>query len=190
MEAERYSTMKSRYFFCAIMIIGVNAMAPARGAFFEGAMVSARIRHRTTLTSEDVVVQSSPTLVGQGVEFEGFASATYPESFEGLVDIDVSDTSILITLIRDQPTNAAENVGILDSTMTVPRIRKVFVDPSSNWEGFVPSLATAGPDTVFVNVSTMSGKAGQFILLHVTPEPGTSVLAVAGCAMWLARRRK
>lgn len=185
--------MRTLVYWQSLALVLVVLLAPsvALAAFFDGATVGVTYHHRTSFQTQEVFV-FQPVVVGPGVELSSFGTNPDPTMapFTDVFSIDISDTDILITLLVDQPENVIDNVRINDVPQNVPFIKAVYFDPSSTFEGAAQFGTDVGPDVVVLLLNGLAGKAGQFVLLHVTPEPGTSVLAVAGCAMWLARRRK
>ena len=174
----------------ALAIVCVEFTQTASGAFFEGATLPVTYRHRANFVSDFTFVTQVVT-VGPGVELPSFGknpNPSIPPQFD-LFSIDISDTDILITLLVDQPENTVDNLQFADLQHQVPIIKGAFLDPSSTWAGASQSGVDFGPDAVIMNVSALSGKAGQFALLHVTPEPATVVLTIAGLVPLALRRR-
>ena len=148
------------------------------------------LEHRTTLSDPTVTLESGIFEVGPNVEVENFGANVDPP-LPALVDIDVADTSILISLIIDQPLSAVERFRFTHELTNIPLFQNVSVDPSTNWTGFTQSRLVLGSEIIVVNVSLLTGQTGQFILLNVTPEPGAAGLLGYGAALLLnwARRR-
>lgn len=175
------------------LAIGIASFAWAtqlQAAILEGRTVYAIREHRTTMFDLTTSVDDF-AVVGPGVEFPEFGARTNPP-LTAFVDIDVADTTILITLITDQSQAVLERLIIQKGElgMTPPLLKNAFVDPSTNWAGFVPNRLNVVTNALAINVSELMGRAGQFILLNVTPEPAAASLLWPALGLVAARRRR
>src|SRR5215210_2261805 len=84
--------------------LSITALFAARAdaALLEGKMMFARLTHQTTAADSEASAEESFT-VGPGVELMGFCFREFSPPLPPLVDIDVSDNQILITLVMNQP---------------------------------------------------------------------------------------
>lgn len=98
-------------------------------------------------------------IVGDGVELNG--------AFSGFVTIDFSATSIRITANSDQPFGYFEMFRFADSNGTIRSFASVTIDPATNYAGFDASRLFVMPDTIEVNLTSLSGKQGQQIVLNI-----------------------
>jgi formylglycine-generating enzyme required for sulfatase activity len=114
--------------------------------------------------------------------------------FHGFLDIDVSDTNILITASVDRP--AAFDPQVLDFediNRTIPRFVGVTVNPATTWEGFEQGRAFFDANRIGVSISQLSAVAGQQISLDIAtmvPEPAAGALAVLALAAMAAAVRR
>jgi hypothetical protein len=154
----------------------------AQGALLEGKLMDVDLFHRTTVDSPETGVGSGDFLVGPGVELEDFGSRSSPPILPPLVDIDVSDRQILVTLVQNQPLAFQEELRFVDPNNNISGFANVFVNPATNWAGFTPSRVLFGSEFILLNLSQLSGLQGQQILLDIVPEPTASILLVTGAA--------
>ena len=172
-----------------------------------GLFVPASISHATTILDGAVIettylfpnestVIAGPVeqSVGSGIELLGFA---------GLADIDFSDTNILITTVRDGPSNdvAFDGFRFFDVNGTIPAFTFVALNQATTFPGLNASHVTFDANTIFVNLAKIGpSNAGSIISLDLAPqalpvpEPGTLTLVglgslVAACARGRCRRR-
>jgi hypothetical protein len=167
--------------------LGILMSTSVDAAFLDGKMLRVTLDHKTNLQDVETGVAALIT-VGPGVELEDFGMREEPD-LPPLVDIDITDATILITAVADQPMAFLERLQFSDSTGTVPRFTDLIL-VSTNWSGFTPSRLNSGPEALFVTISGLSGLAGQQILLQVVPEPASAALAAASSVAMLALRRK
>lgn len=171
------------------ILISHFVCASANAAFMEGKQMAAVLNHRETPTDQQVFVISPVVEVGPGVEFPGFGEL---EIFmlPAWVDIDISDRTITITGIIDQPVATADVFEFSDVFATIPKFTKAKINPATNWTGFTQATrAFVFPNTILVNVSELSGLRGQQIVIDVVPEPATAGLAAMGLLLAAWRRR-
>lgn len=168
----------------------------ADAALFEGKVMEADLIRRTAPEDLHALVSSDPFVVGPQVELEGFGEhLSVPPFLPALLNIDISDKSILITLAIDQPLSVEELLLIRDANLTIFPITGATTNPATNWAGFTQSRVSTGSNIVQVNLAGLQGLAGQQILLDVsgTPEPSAVMLTAIGFgAAWLrsVRRRR
>jgi hypothetical protein len=183
---DRESKMMSR-FSCALLVACLLSLAvPAQAApLFLGQVVQTTYLYPNTSTPYILGPPTNAT-VGAGVELLNFA---------GFVNIDFSDTNILITTTRDAGINAVAFDGLrfFDVFSTIPAFGSVTINPATNYAGFNASRVTFDSNTIFVNVANLPGLVRQVISLDVypslVPEPSTLVLLGTGIAAMVRRRR-
>jgi hypothetical protein len=124
------------------------------------------------------------SVVGPGTELMDF----------GGVDVDFSDTKILITsLTGDFPGGYVTDLVFQDTFRTIPRFIDVTLNPASTWAGHGIHFDA---NQIRVNLAdafhTDRFEAGQYISLDLTgmiPEPATLGIALVGCLVLPALRR-
>jgi hypothetical protein len=99
------------------------------------------------------------SVVGDGVELTG--------AFSGFVTVDFSATSIRITADNDQPFGFFEMIRFADANGTIRSFASVTVDPATNYAGFNATKVFVMADTIEVNLTSLSGKRGQQIVLNI-----------------------
>ncbi|MBX3435633.1 MAG: hypothetical protein KF847_20135 [Pirellulales bacterium] len=177
---------------CGIALSTWLIAAHARAAFLEGEVMKAVLLHITEDGGPEHVLDSGDFVVGPEVELQGFGERDVPP-LPALVDIDISDSQILMTLLIDQPFAFQEYFLIQDSNDTIVPIKRAEINPATNWAGFEPiRLGVLNGNVVTINVSQLLGLQGQQILIDLTPlpEPAAGGLALMGLASgWAVRRR-
>jgi hypothetical protein len=164
--------------------------APLQAALLEGKVMNVDLTHQTNPSDLLTGISSGDFVVGPGVELEDFGFRDEPP-LPALVDIDISDTSILITLVINQPLAFQERLSFVDSNNTIPFITSISVDPSTNWAGFIPGrVSGGGQGNIGVNLSGLTALQGQKIVLNLTPEPAAALLLVCGAGGLIARWRR
>jgi hypothetical protein len=164
--------------------------ASVNAALLEGHQVVAALRHQETFDSSIAVDQAGPVAVGPAIEADDLGARLHTELQLNsvIVDIDFSDTQIVITAVIDQPPAYTENIGI--SVFEVGEI-SVSLNPATNWAGFMPSRLTESNQNITVQLINLFGLQGQQIVIDVVPEPAAAGLAaVAGPALLTAHRRR
>lgn len=173
-----------------IMSIGVSVEI-AGGALLDGARLGVNLSRQPTEQNVEQAV-TAIVVVGPGVELEGFGERTDPD-WDPLVDIDLSDARIEITLVNDQPLDFKAVLQITDALGEAGPISAININPATNWAGFVPTrLIGSSTDAVLISLGQLAGLAGQKIVLDLVPEPASGALAAAAGAVMAAagRRRK
>ncbi|MCC6493327.1 MAG: hypothetical protein IT424_09920 [Pirellulales bacterium] len=163
------------------------------GALLEGKLLYVDLYHQETMQSSGVFVNSGDFVVGPGVELEGFGARSSPPVLPPLVDIDVSDRQILITLVIDQPPAFLDDLTFRDTRSNIPGLftNKVTTDRATTWTGFTDDYVQDSGESIRVILGGLQGLQGQFILLDVVPEPASiALLACAVPAELLLRRRR
>jgi hypothetical protein len=167
------------------MLSGVLALSTASpgafGALLEGKVMQAELRHQSMQSSPQEGVISPEFVVGPGVELPGFGDETFPPLPE-LVDIDISDRQILMTLLIDQPFAFGETFHIIDARDTIDTIQAVLINPATNWAGFNSFRVGTTGERITVDVAQLAGLQGQQILVDVVPEPASAVLLMTAIA--------
>ncbi len=124
-----------------------------------GHMVSTTDFHGTA-PDQTMVLGPLDTVAGDGVEITN-------AFFAGFVTIDFSSTSIRITAATDQPFGYFEVLRFGDTRGTIGSIAGVTIDPATNYAGFNASRLTVTADAIDVNLTALSGRRGQQILLNI-----------------------
>jgi hypothetical protein len=173
----------------AALVVMFSLVLSARGAFLDGSQMLAGRTYRETSSMFEIIVSSSPVIVGPGVEFPNFGGSEV-WSLAPFVDIDVANKSITITALTDQPPGVQEFFEITDPFHTISRITSVKLNPATTWAGFTQGraypLASYG---VLINAGGLMGLQGQKIVVDVVPEPATASMAAAGLLLAALRRQ-
>ncbi|MBT2303257.1 hypothetical protein J7E70_22675 [Variovorax paradoxus] len=113
-----------------------------------------------TAPDQTMILGPLDTVAGDGVELTN-------AFFADFVTIDFSATSIRITAATDQPFGYFEVLRFGDTQGTISSIASVTVDPATNYAGFNASRLTVTADAIDVNLTALSGRRGQQILLNI-----------------------
>jgi hypothetical protein len=174
-----------RFAFVLGLVIANSVIPlPSEAALLEGKTMAALLMHKTTSSSTQTGVDSGPFVVGPGVELTNFGQRENP-TLPALVDIDVSDMQILLTLLIDQPSAFLEAIRIGDLQNNIEPFN-VRINSTTNWVGFNDfRLAGSNQENVEINLSGLSGLQGQQILLDVVPvpEPAGTLLLLVGASL-------
>ena len=163
----------------------------ARAAFLEGHLMQVGINFRPLQDpgSQPFGDHKSVT-VGPEVELPGFGKVLDPPT-EPLVDVDIADESIRITLVRDQPTDLQMWMTFSDVQQSIPPMTNVTVDPQTTWAGFDQSHV--GPDhlqVITLVFDLLAGLNGQQVYLNVLPEPAAGASLIMGITALISFRRR
>lgn len=186
--------------FSVWMVVGLceAAMSPADAALLDGEEMKVQFFYRATFNGNEFISETEDFVVGPGVEVNDFGNdPNVVPPIPAFVDIDISDTQILVTLIIDQPQAFIQSFRILevdDDGDTIPSFtNRVTVNSSTTWAGFTPSAdLDASGNVITVLTGGLQGLIGQFILLDIVPEPTAAGLLAAGgegIATWGRGRR-
>ena len=178
--------------FAALTAALLIANSSASAALLEGHQVFSRLEHQDTISSSLVADEAGPVVVGPGLEANDLGTKIHTQDLQNsvIVDIDFSDTQIVITAVNDQPPSFIERIRM--SVFDAPQI-SVRLNPATNWAGFDNSIGrlTEIAQNIEVNLVNLSGLAGQQIVIDVVPEPAAAaLLAVASPALLAAHRRR
>lgn len=138
-------------------------------------------------------------LVGPGLEATNYgASGTVlpPPGLPGFVDIDISATSIQLTLTSDHSFIVVDALRF-HLNQIPPFVMGVAINPATKWGAFASEISRAqgfGRD-VTVDLGQITGVQGQKIVLDLNlsnvPEPsGAALGALAVAALGALRRRR
>jgi hypothetical protein len=174
----------------SVMLLFLATADRGAAALLNGTTMGVALDYQATGQPADIVT-SGPLTVGPGVELVDFGRKEIPFNTPALVDIDISDTQILLTLVIDQPsTNIMEfQIGAVGAAF-FPAITNATVNPATNWAGFTSDQLVFSTRSVFVNTSGLAGLEGQQILVDVVPEPAAAGLAAAASPALLAVHRR
>ena len=167
----------------SVLAVLMSALAvPAGATLLNGLTVNTTYLFPSTAQIFAGPVNST---VGPGTELINFA---------GFVNIDFSDTNILITTTRGGGPNLVAFDGLRFMFAAIPAFGSVTLDPSTTYTGFTASRLSSVGSTIFVNVAspTGAGLLGQTISIDLAPsssvpEPGSFAL-IAGALALLGRR--
>jgi hypothetical protein len=186
----------SKSAFLVAVGCSIFSSQPLKAAFLDGKVMQARLLHKTLDSDTEATVDSPDFVVGPNVEVMGFGYRADQPPLPPLVDIDVSDTQIRMTLVMDQPQAVREILEYIDANNTIASLAKTKMNPATNWAGFQSGSVDASEGLINVPVSGLHGLQGQFILLDVIPEPAAGVLlligltALASSQAGVSRRRR
>jgi hypothetical protein len=127
--------------------------------------------------------------VGPGLEVDNLGDSILVQT-PVIVDIDFSDTQIVITAVNQQPVAHREflQVGVFGAD--APQVT-YSLNPATNWAGFVPLAFQPIGQHVDIILTESSALPGQQIVIDVVPEPAAAALAaVAFPALLVAHRRR
>jgi hypothetical protein len=157
--------------------------APANAAVMEGRFLRSITSSVWPNGGENF--EQTDYLVGPTVELHDFS---------GYLDIDVSDTNILITASKDRP-SVPDPQSLLfgDLNRDIPNFVYVTVNPMTTWDGFDQGRVIVRPNEIYVKINSLAAISGQKISLDVyitVPEPGSLTLLgfAAFGAVRMARR--
>jgi hypothetical protein len=146
----------------AVVIACLALMQPVHGAVLEGQTIEV-VNFHGTASDRTLAIGPASALVGAGIEFDNFG-------WTGFVDIDVSDTRIVITLNTNQPFGYSEVLRFTDPNGQLA-FTSATVNAATNWAGFNQSRVIVIADLIDVHVSNLHGLQGQQIVLDVTAVP-------------------
>lgn len=151
---------RSRPLPVAALVLGCFA-APvnARAQLLEGAIVQVWDFHGTA-PDRTALIGPVERVVGSAVELRGFGWA-------GFMDIDLADTSIVITAADDQPFGYFESVRFVDVDRTIPDFIGVSVNPTTDWNGFDASRVSVSADVIQLELTRLGGQREQRISLEI-----------------------
>ena len=174
----------------AVVCLGMISQGPAAAPLLEGQTIQTTNFHGT---APDATVPVGPvsSVVGPGTELMSFG-------FSDFLNINFSDTNILITAATDQPFGFLETIRFFDAIGNIPAFTNISINPSTNYAGFDASgIVSFDSDLIEINLTNLIGLQGQQISLDLTaapgqvvPEPGTIWLLVVGMATLVAWRRR
>jgi hypothetical protein len=106
-----------------------------------------------------------------------------------IVDIDFSDTQIVIMAVNDQPPHYSEfiEMAVIDDLNI-----SVSLNPATNWAGFAMPTGrlSENGDNILVNLNGLAGLQGQQIVIDVVPEPAATALWAVACPALLTAHRR
>ena len=173
----------------AVACLAMISQGPA-AALLEGQTVETTSFHGTAPDATTIIGPES-RVVGAGIELVNFG-------WEGFLNIDFSDTNILITLATDQPFGFFEVLRFFDVNGTIPAFTSISVNPDTNYAGFNASLISEfDSDVIALNLTGLNGLQGQQISLDLNRaspvpvhEPATIWLLIVGMTTLVAWRRR
>jgi hypothetical protein len=183
MRGKKSGTMS--YLFAAALAIFVLFPAPTvQAEILDGQIVRTRIvaPFPHGLTGPDISVDST---VGPGTEIMS-------DIFH--LDVDLSDSNILITNRNLGDAVYFAQIEFKDAFGTIPRFTSVNVNPASTWPGYTSSTDISfNANSIFLFLVPSEGSNGQQLSLDLTamiPEPATWVLAAVSVMLLGMRRKK
>ena len=127
---------------------------------------------------------SYPIVVGPGAEFAGF--------WYGNLDVDVTDSQLIVNVVQDISFGAATYNGLLlsDTTSGLAPITSVTLNPSTSVTGFSASRVYWTSDSFGINLQGLTALNGEQVVLDiVVPAPG-AVALLTGASLAAFRRRR
>lgn len=111
------------------------------------------------------------SVVGPDVELRNFGVLGFVDGMpaSGFVDVDYSNSNILITLTQDQSTGYLDVLRFTDVHGSLPDFRGVTINPTTNYAGFTVSRLRVEPDLIDLNLTGLRGRQGQRISLDFFP---------------------
>jgi hypothetical protein len=184
--------MKWHYTIGTLSLVAIAMVSPVQAALLNAQTIETSYRFPDTLTLFGSPVNS---VVGAGLELANFV---------GFVDIDFSDTNILITARRDAGVNnvAFDGLRFTDINNLIPAFTGVTLNALTNYAGFDASRVTFDANTILVNVANLPGLNGQIISIDLSsgatavPEPSATLgllaaaLLIAGTSRLQDRARR
>lgn len=149
--------MRRSLTYIVFIAVGFFTMVPQVHAQLLNGQVIRTIYFRGVQPDQTVIIADEETVVGPGVELPSVA---------GFLQIDFSDTNILITATQNAPLS---NFELARFNTIVPAITSVTINPATNYAGFDASrIHTAlGGHIIDVNLTGLNGLQGQQISLDV-----------------------
>jgi hypothetical protein len=150
-------------------------------------------------STSDVYRGPWTAVVGDGVEFSYVLGCF---SGASCVDVDLSDTNILVTMhYVNEPGNFTpypfNGIRIYDLNGMIPDFTSVSINPATNMAGFGAPRLTFDSNNIWLNFESLIGTSTTIVSLDVVgatdfpvPEPATALLAFLGAAALLGLRRK
>jgi hypothetical protein len=167
-------------------------MSSANGALLEGKTLAADYLTNAG-GGAPITISSNPFIVGPQVELIDFGGHDgVPPFLPPQFDVDVADTSVLVTLVNDLPSSSTAILRLVDVLLDINQFSGESINPETSLPGFTASRARAFGNTITFTLSNLSGVAGQVISINVRaiPEPATSVLGATAIVIGLARSRR
>jgi hypothetical protein len=175
-----------------IIALAIAWLSPppfVHAALLEGEQVFARLHHEDTPSSGSVGDESGFVIVGPGLEVDNLGDSILVQQ-PVIVDIDFSDTQIVMTAVNERPLPHREFIRISVLGADAPRVR-YSLNAASNWAGFVPGAFQPFGQDVDLILFESSPLPGQQIVIDVVPEPAAAGLAaVVSPALLAAHRRR
>jgi hypothetical protein len=128
-------------------------------------------------------------VVSDEVELSDFGAAISFPAVPVILDVDISDSQILITAVADQPLAFREFIILNVLGDEAPLVAGATVNPATTWAGFSQLRVNVISQNIFVNLASLTALEGQQILLDVIPEPSSAGLALT-CLATLALGRR
>ena len=100
------------------------------------------------------------SVVGEGLELNKVF-------FAGFASVDFSGDTLRIVAEIDQPFGYLEVLRFADKDGTISRFASVSVDPATDYDGFDASRLSVTADAIDVNLTALSGRRGQQIVLRI-----------------------
>jgi hypothetical protein len=161
----------------------------ADAAFLDGKSMVVEREYRETLNASLRIMTSNPFIVGPGVELEDFGASDNPPPLPGLVDVDISDTRIVMTLVIDQPPVFLDRLIVLEGADEIEPFTNVRLNPATNWAGLDSGRLFSSQEIIAINAGGLSGLAGQQVVIDLIPEPASAALAGLAIGALMLRRR-
>jgi hypothetical protein len=176
------------------LVFLTTTSAPVHAETLDGKIV------RTSFSLHDIHFNeitsfTRDSVVGPGIELVDFGfdiGLDYPLVLNK-IDIDFSDTNILITSRSTGGFGPTVSIDFQDVYGTIPRFTDVTINPATNWTGFDSSHFHFHPNSINLRLDDTEGFEGEQISLDITaiiPEPATWLLATVLAAFFAVRRKR
>jgi hypothetical protein len=110
------------------------------------------------------------SVVGTGVELRNFGVTVFVngQPTSGFVDIDFSNTNILVSLVRDQAPGYFDTLRFSMTNQTGGAFASVTMNPATDYSGFTGARISVSRETIDLNLTSLRGVNGQKISLDVS----------------------
>ncbi|MBX3427451.1 MAG: hypothetical protein KF688_17360 [Pirellulales bacterium] len=171
--------------FSVVCLFASTWLDEAFGANLEGKVMKVIREHQSDSSSNITVIDSGKFVVGPGVEVPGFGYHENPQ-LPALMDVDVTNNQIILTLLIDHPPAILDAVTFWDINLTIPSfIGRVSINPASTWQ----LVAFPDKEVILIDLN-VNGVAGEQFILNIAPEPAGATLAAGALAAGVLFRRR